>query len=118
MNGERVIERRGLKVDDAAVLARILSRQGDVARDLVRAWRTGDPEEGAAAFVRALAVLPDLLPWIASIYGVDEATVRAEPMERLLDYIEGLVKGDDWTAFFRRLQLFIANVSFTSSLSA
>jgi hypothetical protein len=118
MSGERVIERRGLTVGDALVLARILSRQADVARDFVRAWRTGDPEEGAAAFVRALAVLPDLLPWIASIYGVDEAALRAEPMERLLDYIEGLVKGDDWTAFFRRLQLFIANVTYTDLLSA
>jgi len=115
MSGERVIERRRLTVEDALALVRILSRQGDVVRDLVRAWQTGDPEEGAAAFVRALAMLPDLLPWVASVYGVDEAALRSEPMERLLDYIEGLVKGDDWTAFFRRLQVFLANVSFTSS---
>jgi hypothetical protein len=118
MTEERVMERRRLKVDDAAALARILSRQGDVVRDLVRAWRTGDPEDGAAAFMRALAVLPDLIPWVASVYGVDEAALRAEPMERLLDYIEGLVKGDDWTSFFRRLQLFLANVTYTDWLSA
>lgn len=115
MSDERVIERRRLTVEDALALVRILSRQGDVVRDLVRAWQTGDPEDGAAAFVRALAMLPDLLPWVASIYGVDEATLRAEPIERLLDYIEGLVKGDDWTAFFRRLQAFLGSRSFSSS---
>jgi hypothetical protein len=115
MSDERVIERRRLIIDDAFMLARILSRYPDIARDFVRVYKTRDPEEGAVVFMRALAILPDLLPWVAGIYGVDEATLRAEPIEQLFDYIEGLVNGDDWPAFFRRLQQRLANMRFMSS---
>jgi len=81
----------------------ILERRADVVRELVRAAQERDQSELVVAGFRAISVLPDLVPWLASLYDVEADAILRAPAEELVDYLEGLVRGEDFEAFFSRL---------------
>lgn len=101
---ERVLERRQLTVRDILAVFPILARNRAVVQELVRAAQSGEQAELVAAGVSALALLPDLLPWLASLYDLDPDALAAQPADALLDYLEGVFRGEDAKAFFSRLE--------------
>ncbi|MCS7257617.1 MAG: hypothetical protein RMJ05_12115 [Thermomicrobium sp.] len=100
---ERVLERRQLTVGDVLAVFPILSRNRTVVQDLLRAAGSGNESELVAAGLTALSLLPELAPWIASLYELTPEELLARPAAELVDYIEGIVTGDDARAFFNRL---------------
>ncbi len=107
MTGERVLERRRLTVGDVMQVLPILSKHRGVIDDIVRAARSGDEAGLVPSALLAFSVIPELLPWIASLYEIDPDELARRPADELIDVIEGLFTGDDAHAFFTRLgQLF------------
>lgn len=98
-----VVERRAITSKDVLDILPILTRNQQFLRDFARATQAGDPEAPILVFLEAVGFLPDLVPWIASLYGKTAEEVLAEPPDRFLDYLEGIVRGEDAAAFFKRL---------------